>query len=98
MLDYMSACVKETEHKDLHQWQDEECTEDLIYEVREAEKHKTRATQYLLDEECQGVCMYLCMCVCGPEHPWPLTGLVCLNVGKANSVLLQMRHPQCHED
>lgn len=40
----------------------------------------------------------MCLCVCGPKHPWPLTGLVCLTVGKANSVLLQKTQPQCHKD
>lgn len=34
--------------------------------------------------EKKGVCV--CENVCGPKHPWPLTGLVCLTVGKANSM------------
>lgn len=42
---------------------------------------------------------YLCLCasVWGPKHPWPLTGLARLPVGKANSDLLQGTKPQCHE-
>lgn len=37
-----------------------------------------------LEQGEKGVCV--CENVCGPKHPWPLTGLVCLTVGKANSM------------
>ena len=61
-----STCVKEIEHKDLHQRQDcdEECTEDSVYEASRAEQEEKRtAARYLLEEECQRVCVYLRVCV-----------------------------------
>lgn len=70
----------------------EVCAEDLIYEASVKLK-RTGGVQHCtrwMRSVRRCVCVYLracvCvyMCVCDPKHPWPLTGLVCLNVGKAD--------------
>lgn len=75
-----SACATDIEHKDLHQCQhcDEECTEDLIYEVSIKLKWTrgvpcgTRRSRNV--RRCACTCVH--ESVCGPKHPWSLTGLV----------------------
>lgn len=80
--------------------------EDLIYQIDECKAEKRKKKRNVVPDGrgmSHDVRVYLsaCVCVlsvCGPKHPRPLTGLVCLSVGKANSDLLQKTQPQCHKN
>ena len=81
----LKSCRKDL-HRCQHCGKDSAPRLDLLGE-REAGKDEKSETWYIMAEECQEVYVYLCVCVCVVQkHPWHLTGLVCLSVGKANIV------------